>query len=167
MKQILKSVLVPLALAALAGCATAPKSYELPVNADGKYADPNVFAGYGPAMENTKDNPLGSYWQQQNRDRLAAATKTELIADFCSTPAKADGLLAKVGPAYTTDPVILTQIGAVTSLVMTPKCDKAPAARKIWVAALERALDGAPDEYRKAFFRDQLRWCAYKPVVNK
>ena len=156
--------------AALAGCATtevkteaAPAAKAAPApKAEAKYVDPNPFADYGPGMKHTKEIPLGSYWQQENKAKIAEATKCETLSQFTASPAAADALLAKVGPAYTTDPIILTQIGAVTQAVMCPKCDKAPAARKTWVAALERAKKGAKDDYRKAFFADQLRWCGFK-----
>ena len=39
------------------------------------------------------------------------------------------------------DPLVLTQISAVTQFVMCPKCPKAPARRKLWTAALERARE--------------------------
>jgi len=161
--------------ALLAGCATTAtceKSAEAKADAksaavaakpaEKKYVDPNPFSDYGPGMKHTKEIPLGSYWQQDNKAKIAEATKVETLAAFVATPAAADALLAKVGPAYTTDPVVLTQIGAVTQLVMCPKCDKAPASRKVWVAALERALKNAKDDYRKAFYADQLRWCGFK-----
>ena len=57
------------------------------------------------------------------------------------------------------DPLVLTQIGCVTQLVMCPKCDKAPARRKLWIAALERARANATDDYVKTFCRQQLDLC--------
>ena len=45
---------------------------------------------------------------------------------------------------------------------MCPKCPKAPACRKVWVAALERARDAAKDDYVKTFCRQQLWWCGYR-----
>ena len=170
----MKKLLIIGFAAALAGCATT-STCEKPAEPaakpaataaakpapEKKYVDPNAFADYGPAMRHTKEIPLGSYWQQENKAKIAEATKRETLAAFVASPAAADALLAKVGPAYTTDPVVLTQIGAVSQLVMCPKCAKAPACRKLWVAALERALKGAKDDYRKAFYADQLRWCGF------
>ena len=159
MKNTLHLVLAAVALGALAGCAT--------VSVNKEYVDPNPFAEYGPAMKSTAAQPLGSYWQQEHAAEVAAATTPEALGAYLASAAAAEALLAKVGPAYTTDPIVLTQIGAISQLVMTPNCKKAPTARKLWVAALERALEGSADEYRKAFFRDQLRWCGFKPVTNK
>ena len=61
--------------------------------------------------------------------------------------------------AYDGDPIALTQIAALTQLVMCPKCPKAPACRKVWVAALERAKAATDDGYVKTFCDQQLRLC--------
>ena len=103
--------------------------------------------------------PTAVEWQNKNDAALAAATRPEVLAKFVATPAAADALLAQVGPAYAGDPLVLTQIAAVTQLVMCPKCDKAPAARKVWVAALEKAVASAKDDYVRTFCRQQLDLC--------
>ena len=82
-----------------------------------------------------------------------------MLRKFVETPAAADALLAKIGTSYDGDPIALTQIASVTQLVMCPKCPKAPACRKVWVAALERARAASDDGYVKTFCDQQLRLC--------
>ena len=103
--------------------------------------------------------PTSVEWQNANDARLKAATAPEVLAKFVESDAAADALLKQIGPAYKGDPLVLTQIGCVTQLVMCPKCDKAPAWRKLWVAALERAKANATDDYVKTFCRQQLDLC--------
>ena len=103
--------------------------------------------------------PTGVEWQRVNDAELKAATTPAALAKFAESDAAADALLAQIGPAYKGDPLVLTQIAGVTQLVMCPKCDKAPARRKVWVAALERARDGAKDDYVRTFCRQQLDIC--------
>ena len=98
-------------------------------------------------------------WQRANPKLVADATKPEVLRAFVETPAAADALLAKIGTSYDGDPIALTQIAAVTQLVMCPKCPKAPACRKVWVAALERARAASDDGYVKTFCDQQLRLC--------
>ena len=132
---------------AAAGCATTPneaKKDQYDIRPDAAQA--------GAA-------PTAVEWQNKNDAALAAATRPEVLAKFVATPAAAEALLAQVGPAYAGDPLVLTQIAAVTQLVMCPKCDKAPAARKVWVAALEKAVASAKDDYVRTFCRQQLDLC--------
>ena len=106
--------------------------------------------------------PTAVEWQNANDAKLAAQTKPDVLVKFVESPAAADALLAQVGVAYSGDPLVLTQIAGVSQLVMCPKCPKAPAYRKVWVAALERARDAAKDDYVKTFCRQQLWWCGYR-----
>ena len=136
-----------MAMLAAAGCATTPneaKKDQYDIRPDAAQA--------GAA-------PTAVEWQNKNDAALAAATRPEVLAKFVATPAAAEALLAQVGPAYAGDPLVLTQIAAVTQLVMCPKCDKAPAARKVWVAALEKAVESAKDDYVRTFCRQQLDLC--------
>ena len=103
--------------------------------------------------------PTSVHWQNANDAKLKAATTPEVLAKFVESDAAADALLAQIGPAYKGDPLVLTQIGCVTQLVLCPKCDKAPARRKLWVAALERAWANTTDDYVKTFCRQQLDLC--------
>ena len=135
--------LLLIAMMAAAGCATVSKDqYDIRPDA----ANPNAA-------------PTAVEWQNANDAKLAAATKPEALAPLVKDAASAEALLAKIGAAYEGDPLVLTQIAAVTQLVMCPKCDKAPAARKIWVAALEKTRANATDDYVKTFCRQQLDLC--------
>jgi hypothetical protein len=98
-------------------------------------------------------------WQQANPKLIEDATKKEVLAKFVASDEAADALLAKIGTSYDGDPVVLTQISAVTQLVMCPKCPKAPACRKRWVAALKRARANTDDGYVRTFCDQQLRVC--------
>ena len=141
-----------------AGCATdkygafEPKGELAPSN-------PTAYADYGNAMAHCDGYSMAYEWQRENPNAVEAATKKEVLAGFVKSPEAADALLAKIGTAYDGDPVALTQIAAVTQLVMCPKCPKAPACRKIWVAALERARAGTDDGYVRTFCDQQLRLC--------
>ena len=146
-------------LALLAGCATGAKygAFE-PKGEQGKPA-PDAFADYGAAMAGHEGYKMAYEWQRENPKLVEEATQPRTIAAFAETPSAADALLAKIGTAYDGDPVALTQIAAVTQLVMCPKCPKAPGLRKIWVAALERTIREATDEYVRTFCRQQLQLC--------
>lgn len=100
------------------------------------------------------------HWQNANDAALKAATAPEALKAFVADAKAADALLAQVKPAYLTDPMVATQIAAVTQLVMKPGCPKAADARELWVEALLRAAKNSDDAYRTVFFLDQLRWCA-------
>ena len=105
------------------------------------------------------DVPTAVAWQNANDAALAAATRPEVLAKFVESAAAADALLAQVRGAYRTDPIVMTQIACVTELVLCPKCPKASAARKIWVAALNRRKAAANDDYIKTFCQQQLWLC--------
>ena len=139
--------------AVVTGCATAPKEAEY------KYTDPNAFADYGPAMANSAEQPLGSYWQQENRAAIEAATSCDAIKAATESAEAADKLLSEVKGAYLSDPILLIKIGAITQAVMGGKCPEATSRRQLWVAALERAKENAIDDYRRTFFTQQLWWC--------
>ena len=141
-----------------AGCATekygefAPKPELAPSTG-------TAFASYGPAMKHYDGYYMAYEWQRRDAKSIEAATRPEVLSKFVASPEAADALLAKVGTSYDGDPVALTQIAAVTQLVMTPGCPKAPACRKIWVAALERARAATDDGYVRTFCDQQLRLC--------
>ena len=103
--------------------------------------------------------PSAVAWQNANDAALEAAMKPQALAAYVRSAAAADALLAEVKSAYQTDPMAATRIAAVTQLVMCPKCDKAPAGRAIWTAALIKAAEASSDSYRTMFLLDQLRWC--------
>ena len=125
-----------------------------------------LFAGcattdqYDIRPDATKDSvPTAVEWQNANDKVLKEATKGETIASFVASDKTADALLAKVKGAYTSDPVVLTQIACVTQLTLCSKCPKAPEYRRIWVAALERRIASTQDDYVKTFCTQQLWLC--------
>ena len=158
-KMIRVASLASLVLLLAAGCATEPKYGKF--EPKGELGQPNAtaYASYGPAMAHVNGYQMAYEWQRANPKAVADATKPDVLRKFVETPAAADALLAKIGTSYDGDPIALTQIASVTQLVMCPKCPKAPAFRKVWVAALERARAASDDGYVKTFCDQQLRLC--------
>ena len=156
-----KAILQSLAAAALllAGCATEQKYAEFEPKGELAPSDPGAYGSYGPAMAHHDGYQMAYEWQRANPKLVANATRPEVLARFVESPEAADALLAKIGTAYDGDPVALTQIAAVTQLVMCPKCPDAPARRKLWTAALKRAKGATDDGYVRTFCNQQLRLC--------
>ena len=157
-KLVRVSSLASLVLLLAAGCAT-PKYGEFEPKCELGQPNATAYASYGAAMAHVEGYQMAYEWQRANQKLVAEATKPEVLKTFVETPAAADALLAKIGTSYDGDPVALTQIASVTQLVMCPKCPKAPACRKVWVAALERARAASDDGYVKTFCDQQLRLC--------
>ena len=157
-KLVRVSSLASLVLLLAAGCAT-PKYGEFEPKCELCQPNATAYASYGAAMAHVDGYQMAYEWQRANPKLVEDATKPEVLKKFVETPAAADALLAKIGTSYDGDPVALTQIAAVTQLVMCPKCPKAPACRKVWVAALERARAASDDGYVKTFCDQQLRLC--------
>ena len=157
-KLVRVSSLASLVLLLAAGCAT-PKYGAFEPKCELGQPNATAYASYGAAMAHVDGYQMAYEWQRANPKLVADATKPEVLKAFVETPAAADALLAKIGTSYDGDPVALTQIAAVTQLVMCPKCPKAPACRKVWVAALERARAASDDGYVKTFCDQQLRLC--------
>ena len=151
--------LASLVLILAAGCATEQKYGEFEPKCELGQPNATAYASYGAAMAHVEGYQMAYEWQRANPKLVEEATKPEVLKTFVETPAAADALLAKIGTSYDGDPVALTQIAAVTQLVMCPKCPKAPACRKVWVAALERARAASDDGYVKTFCDQQLRLC--------
>ena len=143
----------------VAGCATEPKYGAFEPKCELGQPNATAYASYGAAMAHVDGYQMAYEWQRANPKLVEEATKPDVLRKFVETPAAADALLAKIGTSYDGDPVALTQIAAVTQLVMCPKCPKAPACRKVWVAALERARAASDDGYVKTFCDQQLRLC--------
>ena len=144
MKKLLSIALSAIALATFA--ADAQKNAEAPAE--------NPFSDYSAAMRSTKENPSAVEWQAANEAAIAKAVSKEVLAKLAVKPA---ALLAQVKGAYETDPVVATQIAAITQRAACAKCPKK--FRAAWNAALLKAAAEAPDAYRAMFFLDQLRWC--------
>lgn len=157
-KLVRVSSLASLVLLLAAGCAT-PKYGEFEPKCELGQPNATAYASYGAAMAHVEGYQMAYEWQRANPKLVADATKPEVLAKFAETPEAADALLAKIGTSYAGDPVALTQIAAVTQLVMCPKCPKAPERRKLWVAALRRAKAASDDGYVKTFCNQQLRLC--------
>ena len=158
-KMIRVASLASLVLLLAAGCATEPKYGAFEPKCELGQPNATAYASYGAAMAHVEGYQMAYEWQRANPKAVEEATKPEVLRKFVETPAAADALLAKIGTSYDGDPVALTQIAAVTQLVMCPKCPKAPACRKVWVAALERARAASDDGYVKTFCDQQLRLC--------
>ena len=157
-KLVRVSGLASLVLLLAAGCAT-QKYGEFEPKCELGQPNATAYASYGAAMAHVDGYQMAYEWQRANQKLVAEATKPEVLKTFVETPAAADALLAKIGTSYDGDPIALTQIASVTQLVMCPKCPKAPACRKVWVAALERARAASDDGYVKTFCDQQLRLC--------
>ena len=158
-KMIRVASLASLVLLLAAGCATEPKYGAFEPKCELGQPNATVYASYGAAMAHVDGYQMAYEWQRANPKAVEEATKPEVLRKFVETPAAADALLAKIGTSYDGDPIALTQIASVTQLVMCPKCPKAPACRKVWVAALERARAASDDGYVKTFCDQQLRLC--------
>ncbi len=158
-KMIRVASLASLVLLLAAGCATEPKYGAFEPKCELGQPNATAYASYGAAMAHVDGYQMAYEWQRANPKAVEEATKPEVLRKFVETPAAADALLAKIGTSYDGDPVALTQIAAVTQLVMCQKCPKAPACRKVWVAALERARAASDDGYVKTFCDQQLRLC--------
>ena len=78
------------------------------------YVDPNPNADYGAAMAKKAGNPSAVEWQNANNTAIAAATTPKALASHVWDAASAEALLARVKGAYTSDPLDLTVIGAVS-----------------------------------------------------
>ena len=156
--------LLVLALLAAVGCASVKDGdagYD--TGASRVEGDPNPYSDYTLAMKNDPACPMAVPWQAENGKAIETATQVEAMKALVAKPAAVDALLAQVKGAYATDPLVATQIGAISQLMMCRKWAGAPAARDVWTEALLRAAEGTSDAYRKMFFLDQLRWCG-KPA---
>lgn len=158
---------------AVVGCSTRDPDAVVPkAKVDGPAmaaitGDPNPFANYEDGMAPDAKLPMAVEWHNQVADGLSKATSFEALQQYVMLPKSADGLLDQVKTDYKTDPMVATKIAGVSQIVMCQKWDKAPAAREIWTTALLKAAENAPDEYRKLFFIDQLRWCGKPAQADK
>ena len=131
-----------------------------------KYVDPNPFAGYGEAMKDNAKSPFAVGWSQAHDAEIKAATEEVVLAACVADAESAAALLGKIKPAYESDPLVLTQIAAVTQWVMLNDpwyClfwdGPHAAGRAVWIAALERKIAESKDDYIRTFCRQQLDLC--------
>lgn len=149
------------ALVLFAGCAT-DRYGEFEPKGELAPSTGTAFASYRPAMQHHDGYAMAYEWQQANPRVVADATKREVLASFVESDAAADALLSKVGTSYDGDPVVLTQIAAVTQMVMRPECRKCPKTatrRTVWISALKRRRASTDDGYVRTFCDQQLRLC--------
>lgn len=130
--------------------------------------DPNAFANYGAGMASDKQYPMAVEWHNTNRNALETETSEDAVAAFVDSEEAAKGILAKIKPAYATDPMVAVQIAAVSQYVMTAEPSWwefwnwfSDSPREIWTKALLEAVASATDTYVAQLCVDQLRWCAY------
>ena len=131
-----------------------------------KYVDPNKFADYGAAMTDSAKSPFAVGWSRAHDAEIKAATEEDVLAACVTDAESAAALLGKVKSAYESDPLVLTQIAAVTQWVMTDDpcflCFWKPspsAGRKVWTEALARKIAESKDDYIRTFCRQQLDLC--------
>ena len=124
-----------------------------------KFVDPNAYASYGPGTATKAGDPSAAEWQAANKDALAKATSDAELVCFVRDGASARALLAKVKPSYGTDPLVASQIAAVSQLVMRPGWESA---RGIWAEALVDSFRAVKDDTVRMTYLDQLRWCGDK-----
>ena len=127
--------------------------------AEKKYVDPNEFASYGPGTASKPGDPSAAEWQAANKDALAKATSDAELVCFVRDGASARALLAKVKPSYGTDPLVASQIAAVSQFVMRPGWESA---RRVWTDALVDSFRTTTDDNVRMTYLDQLRWCGDK-----
>jgi len=133
------------------------------------------YEKYGPAMMHRDGCQMAVEWHNAVGTKLDAAVNEDELAAFVADETVAAALLAQVKGAYDTDPVVATQVAAISQWVMGEEpCwlffwKPSPAAgRKVWVKALVARAETVDDTYVKLFCLDQLRWCGCKcPCVVK
>ena len=131
-----------------------------------KYVDPNPFANYDVAMKDSPSAPFAVGWSQVHDKEIREATAEAKIAEIVEHEKTIRELFARVKGAYESDPLVLTQIAAITQWVMLPphRIDDffipfQASARQRWQRELRRAIDAAADPYVKTFFTQQLDLC--------
>ena len=134
-----------------------------------KYVDPNKFADYTLAMKDSAKAPFAVGWSQAHDAEIKAATEDAVLAACVADAESAAALLGKIKSAYESDPLVLTQIAAVTQWVMLNDpwyCllwdGPHAAGRAVWIAALERKIAESKDDYIRTFCRQQLDLCEIK-----
>lgn len=143
------------AVFAAAACFAAPAGV-------GKTAAAIPYSSYEDGMRTDAKNLSAVEWQKKEDKAITKAVEPATLAAIGSDAAKSAALLALVNEPYKTPPLAATQIAAISQLAMVPGCDKAPALREKWTAALIKAAKEAKTSYAKLFHLDQLRWCGYQ-----
>ena len=167
MKKLIFAMMV-VAGAVVFAAETKPVAPAKPVEKP-KYVDPNKFADYVLAMQDTPNAPFAVGWSRAHDAEIAAATAEDVLAGCVESAESSAALLAKIKPAYETDPLTMIQIAAVTQWVMLPDpCflffwkPSPSAGRKVWTGALARKIAESKDDYIRTFCRQQLDLCEIK-----
>ena len=147
------------ALAATAAAPAKPAAKVPAKPAEKTYVDPNEFASYGPGTATKTGDPSAAEWQAANKDALAKATSDNELVCFVRDGASARALLAKVKPNYGTDPLVASQIAAISQFVMRSGWESA---RGVWADALFDSFRTATDDTVRMAYLEQLRWCGCK-----
>lgn len=131
-----------------------------------KYVDPNPFNTYETGMKHYDGFQMAYEWQRGNNAAIEAATEEAILAAFVADEDAANRLLSNLKGAYATDPIVLTQIAAVTQWVMLPDpwyClfwnGPHAVGREVWVAALKQKILSSTDDYIRTLCRQQLDLC--------
>ena len=166
MKQFAIGIALVMAAGVVAFAAETKPAAAKPAAEKPKYVDPNKFADYTLAMQDSPKAPFAVGWSQAHDAEIKAATEEEVLAACVADAASAAALLGKIKPAYESDPLVLTQIAAVTQWVMTEDpCflffwkPSPSAGRKVWTEALARKIAESKDDYIRTFCRQQLDLC--------
>ena len=108
----------------------------------------------GAIFHSTSDTETIAY--VITRERIAAPSIQEAVGRA----------MDRLEGAYRSDPIVMTQVAAVTHWVTSPEpfflwfWEPSPAAgRKVWVAALEAKAASSPDAYVSTLCRQQLDIC--------
>ena len=152
----MKALMISMMMVAGACFAAAPAKPAAKGPAEKKYVDPNEFASYGPGTASKAGDPSAAEWQAANKDALAKATSDSELVTFVRDVASARALLAKVKPNYGTDPLVASQIAAISQFVMRSGWESA---RGVWANALFDAFRTATDDTVRMAYLEQLRWC--------
>ena len=130
--------------------------------------DPNPFSTYDKGMASDRNWPTAVEWQDANRTAVEAATAEDVLAGFVADETAADTLLLQIRDAYESDPLVLTQIAAVSQWTMSEEpfwiffWKASPASgRRVWTSALMKRLRTAALPYVQMACLEQLRWCGY------
>ena len=140
---------------------------------DPKYVDPNPYADYKVAMASVSNNPMAVEWHAANRAELDLINDSWCRGVFAGGKDSLAKYLDAVKTAYVSDPLVLTQIAALSQYAMKAKAPwwmfgfgKAKERVLLTSLFLERAT-ASKDAYIQMFFIDQLRWVAFPEQAIK
>ena len=155
----MKKMMWMAAAVAIAGCSGMKPDPELAKDETHTLVTANLLGdGYA---QTDYPAPKASDWQTANRRKVDSLTREGTLDRYLSCAANADALCACVKPGYSGDPAKLTQIQAISDLVLKRGY---VARRRLCVGALERAKAKSRTNDVDTFFRQQLELCGYRNV---